>query len=115
MDTKDENKANNNELVNNGLGVSEAKEGEELIKHYTIPETPFGCLKHGDDYYLTLGKYKLTKALKEESEVLEEATNASWDRVLQVITIAIENSAIVEKLDTKISTLETQLKSLTIK
>lgn len=66
----------------------------ELIKQTPIPDTPFTVLKYNDDYFLTMGKYRLTKALPSQNACLKAATDASWNRILQVIQIMInENQA----------------------
>lgn len=64
----------------------------ELIKQTPIPDTPFTVLKYNDDYFLTMGKYRLTKALPSQNACLKAATDASWNRILQVIQIMINEN-----------------------
>lgn len=65
---------------------------KELIKTTPIPDTPFTVLKYHNDYYLTMGKYRLTKALPSQNACLKAATDASWNRILQVMQIMINEN-----------------------
>ena len=59
-----------------------------------------------------MGKYKLTKGNKSKEEVEKEATNTSWERIMQVATIACESSDKITELENKVTIIELHLKPI---
>lgn len=82
---------------------------EKLIEVTPIEETPFAVLKHEDKFYLVMGNYRLTSACKTFEEAKEQAEDASWNRILQVIVIALENSKNIVDLEQKVKELENKI------
>lgn len=73
------NHTNNNESTSN-----------ELIENEKIEKTPFSAVRVDNQWFLTMGKYRLTEQLQTKEQVLKDAERSDWDRVLQVIAIMIE-------------------------
>lgn len=61
----------------------------KLFEAKPVGDTPFTAIKLEDKWYLTLGKYRLTEALKSFEEVEQEAKDASWWRILSVMQAMI--------------------------
>lgn len=67
-----------------------SEDGTKIIEKYEIPETPFTAVKLNDQWFLMMGKYRLSQTpFKTLKETLIESENVNWDRVLQVIQIMI--------------------------
>lgn len=62
----------------------------QLIEHQPIKGTPFTAIKYENEWYLTMGKYRLTTGRKTLREVLKESKDASWERIMQIIQILID-------------------------
>lgn len=84
-------------------------ENEELVKVTPIEETPFGVLKAGDKYCLVLGKYRLTENLGSEEAVREEATNTSWERIMQICSIMVSESEDIADIRAELKTIRETL------
>lgn len=52
---------------------------------------PFTAVKHGNEWFLCIGKYRLTDGLKSLKEVKEEKKDTSWLRVMQIMQIMIND------------------------
>lgn len=50
-----------------------------------IENTPFGVLRIGKDWFVTLGNNKLSVALKSKEEALKDAERNDWLRICQVM------------------------------
>ncbi len=64
---------------------------KQLVVNEPIPDTPFKAVKFGDLWYLTLGKYRLTNGGTRD-EVIEAAYDTSWERIMQIIQILIDEN-----------------------
>lgn len=68
-------------------------DSSELVEKKEIPETPFTAVRLGDKWFLTMGKYRLTSGLHGSyEEIFDEAMNTSWNRILQIMQIMIEEN-----------------------
>lgn len=65
---------------------------KQLVEQTKIEGTPFTAIRIDEKYFLTLGKYRLTNQLTSLEECKLEAQDASWDRIMQVIQIMIEEN-----------------------
>ena len=101
MDITTKTNTNTNEFVN--------EKSEELIKVTPIEETPFGILKAVDKYCLVLGKYRLTENLGSEEAVREEATNTSWERIMQIAAIMVSESDEITSIKKELETIKEKL------
>lgn len=73
----------------------------ELLEQIPIEDTPFIALRIDDKWYLTLGKYRLTKELPTLEAVQEETKNTTWMRIMQIIQIMINEHQIKEQEERK--------------
>ena len=64
----------------------------QLVQQIPIEGTPFTAVKLEDYWFLTMGKYRLTEKLKSLEECKEEAKDASWYRIMQIINIMIKEN-----------------------
>lgn len=67
-------------------------ESNELIERHTIENTPFTVIRQDKEWYVLMGKYRLTEALKTKDEAFASALDESWNRILQVIMIMIQDN-----------------------
>lgn len=63
----------------------------QLVVKEDIPDTPFKAVKFGEQWYLTLGKYRLTEGMTRD-EVIQAAYDTSWERIMQIIQILIDEN-----------------------
>lgn len=82
----------------------------QLFEQVPIHDTPYTAVKMEDKWFLTLGKYRLTNQLGSLEECKAEATDASWNRIMQVIQIMIEENN--NALKAEIQTLKEQREGL---
>ena len=101
MDIAAETNTNTNDFVN--------EKSEELVKVTPIEDTPFGILKAVDKYCLVLGKYRLTENLGSEEAVREEATNTSWERIMQIAAIMVSESDEIKSIKQELETIKEKL------
>lgn len=64
----------------------------QLVEMHNIPETPFTVVKYENAWFLTMGKYRLSEPMPTRGMAEEDAKNASWTRLMQVMQIMIENN-----------------------
>ena len=72
----------------------------ELIERKEIPDSPFLAVRNGEDWFLMFGKYRLNMIVhKSYEDVLEDARNATWDRIIQVMGCIVEFNEEIKKLE----------------
>jgi len=84
---------------------------EELVQVTPIEETPFACLKYDNNYYLVLGKYRLTQAMETKEAVEIASTDASWHRIMQICGIMVAESEDIENIKNEIQELKNKLEN----
>jgi len=62
-----------------------------LIEREEVQDTPFVIVKVEDMYFGTMGKYAVTESYYEKEKVKEELEKITWNRLVQVVGILIEN------------------------
>lgn len=62
----------------------------KLIEKIEIENTPFTIMKHKDEWYILIGKYRLSEGYINKLEALEEAKKMTWEKIMQVIGVMIE-------------------------
>lgn len=63
---------------------------DKLFEQLPIDKTPFTAVKMEEEWFLTMGKYRLSEKVKSYEEVEELAKDASWERIMQIMFICIE-------------------------
>lgn len=72
----------------------------ELIERKEIPDSPFLAVRSGEEWFLMFGKYRLNMIVhKSYEDVLEDAKNATWDRIIQIMGCMIEFNEEIKKLE----------------
>lgn len=74
-----------------------SSENHELVEIHHIDNTPFTVIKTNENWYVTMGKYRLTQAMETREEAEENAQRMDWDRLIQVMTIVTFNTNKLEK------------------
>lgn len=64
------------------------KEPENVL--YKMSTTPFSIAKAEKKWYVLLGMSRLTEGFETEEEALRNAQEITWERILQLVGIAIE-------------------------
>lgn len=87
------------------------KQAKEMLEQVPIEGTPFTAVRLDDKWFLTMGKYRLTNELKTLEECKQEAKDASWHRIMQIMNIVIIEH---EQAKNKPQTTTTPINQLTI-
>jgi hypothetical protein len=89
----------NTELENlNGLSekTSRLNYSEELEMH-SVNDTPFVVARQNEDWFVIMGKHRLTNSIETFEEAVQEAEKITWNKVVQVIAIILENEKQLNK------------------
>jgi len=78
---------------------SSKSNGEELVQYYPVDDTPFTVAKNNEQWYVLMGKYRLTEALKTKAEATKNAKEMKWMRIMQVIHIMLEDDKNKPKIE----------------
>lgn len=70
--------------------TTNSNSNSKLVEREEIKNTPFTAVKFEDKWFLTMGKYRLTDGLASKEDVINEAKDASWFRIMQIIQIMID-------------------------
>ncbi len=83
------------------------KQKSRLIEYEQVKETPFTIAKilreneEKHDYYIMMGKYRISEKYEEHKEVMKDAERIDWWKIMGVIH-AIANEVIDRKNTEKI-------------
>lgn len=72
--------------------------GEELIHREDVENTPFTIMQIEDDYFATMGKYRLTELHKDKEKLKKELTKITWNRIVQVVSVMIQHENEIKNL-----------------
>ena len=82
---------------------TETEVKEELIKRTEVVNTPFTIIETPEGKFLAMGKYRLTEPMENMVELLAEANEFNWNRMVQVTMILIQQvmgtNEILEKIN----------------
>lgn len=77
--------------INSNYGIdTEIPKGKELIKRENIENTPFTIITIEKEHFATMGKYRITEPTKNKEELIKEIQTITWNRLIQVISIMME-------------------------
>ncbi len=64
----------------------------ELVTRTNIENSPFEIIgiKEKNEYFATLGEYRITEIFKTKKEAIKEVSEITWNRIIQVQMILIE-------------------------
>lgn len=61
-----------------------------ILKRTEIKDSPFTIIERDGKYFGTMGKYQLTTAVDTFAQAKKELTTLTWDRIIQVTILLIE-------------------------
>lgn len=91
---KNQGKQNSGKIKSDEELLTKHEDSKQIVERIEIENTPFTAIKTGEEWHLTLGRYRLTQALKTKDEALAEGLNESWWRIMQIIQIMIDEHEI---------------------
>ncbi len=95
MSTKEANSIELNSKMNND------EPNSELIVREPIENSPFTIIGIENQWFGSMGKYRITEPMDTKEEVKEEVSKITWDRIVQVILIVTAEPKIKEELELK--------------
>lgn len=63
---------------------------EELIKRTEVENSPFIIININDEYFGTLGKYRITEIYNNFNDCKNDLEKITWNRITQVIQLIFE-------------------------
>lgn len=69
--------------------LSKESNSNELVERIPITDTPFTAIRLDNKWFLTMGKYRISEPVDSFEQIQMEAENTTWDRIMQVILIVI--------------------------
>lgn len=79
------------ELPGNVENTNNVDSSSELVEMVKVEDTPFTLIRQEKDWYVTIGKYRISEKIGSKEEAMEDAKRVDWERVMQVCGIMIEN------------------------
>lgn len=65
--------------------------GEDEEAH-EIKGTPFTIARHKTEWYVLIGKYRITEGFATKEEAIEDSKRTDWERHLQIIDVVLKNN-----------------------
>lgn len=66
---------------------------KQLIEYIPIEDSPFTAVRKEEEWFLMMGRYRLNNTpFKTLKEVKEDAKDASWHRIMQVVGVMIDQN-----------------------
>lgn len=87
-----------NQILNKALSYfkkaprTELKFESEDEEAHTVIGTPFTVARHFNEWYVLIGKYRITDGMASMEDALKDTERKDWDRVLQIVNVAIQNN-----------------------
>ena len=75
--------------TNNTDLLSKNKKNTKLVEFKQVKETPFTLAKQNEEWYILLGKYRLSEGYETEKEAEKEAKRVCWNKIMQVNSVII--------------------------
>lgn len=69
----------------------------ELVKRTEVPNSPFVVITTEEGSFGTLGNYRITEISQDPHGLVEELEKFTWNRVVQLIGIILDNTNIQPK------------------
>ena len=69
-----------------------------LVDFIKIENTPFTIVSEDDKVFAVMGKYRLTENYKNAEECEKAVTEINWNRLVQVISIMINEDELIKKI-----------------
>lgn len=99
---KTQEQSNTETSVNDQNNSDLRSNSNQLVERYIVDETPFTIIKlqtdQGPEWFVTMGKNRLTPKLKSYDECTAWTEKITWNNIIQVITIMLENQDKIKEL-----------------
>lgn len=76
----------------------EKQEGEQLVEILEIENSPMTIVRHDKDWYVCIGKYRLTEALPSQEDAEKDLRRMDWWRIMQVIQLVYDQNKEQEEM-----------------
>lgn len=63
----------------------------EKTEMINVPDSPMVVIREGYEWFVVLGKYRLTRALESKEAALKDAERTDWSRTIQVVEIIMKS------------------------
>ena len=83
--TQKELSSNYTEQANNNASTS-----DQIVEQHKVENTPFTIVKVDTQWFLTMGKYRLTEPTPTREETEAQVHDVTWNRLVQVMMIITE-------------------------
>jgi len=79
-------------------------EAKELFEKIPIENSPFVVIRQSDNgkCFAVFGKYKITEDMSNVEECIKVATEITWDRMIQVMTLVNDMMSDINELKLKL-------------
>lgn len=110
--TKDTSTDYVKEKANKESTLDKADEGEKerenniLIEKFDVDETPFTIIRQDKDWFVMMGRYRITESLSGYIEAEERAKRTDWTTIMQVIGVMIEEYQNLSEIRERLMKLE---------
>lgn len=71
---------------------------KENLNFKQIKNTPFTIVSEDDKVFAVMGKYRLTENYNNAEDCEKAVTEISWNRLIQVISIMINEEELIKKI-----------------
>ena len=65
-------------------------DNNELVTRHEIDKTPFTVIGIKEGFFGTMGKYRITEIQEKRQDVIDELSQITWDRIVQVMLLLVE-------------------------
>lgn len=71
-----------------------------------IEGTPFTAVKIEEKWFLSFGQYRLSEMLESKEECIDNSKDTSWERLMTIMNIVIENCDKTQETERRLKRLE---------
>lgn len=64
---------------------------KQLVEYFPVDDTPFTVARNDQEWFVLMGKYRFTEALKTKKDAMRNARAMTWTRILQVVKVMMED------------------------
>ena len=68
-----------------------SSDDRQLVEMHRIANTPFTAVKANDEWFLIMGKYRLSEKLESKEACEEMVKDTSWDMLMRIMHIIVED------------------------
>ncbi len=64
---------------------------EELVERVEIEGSPFVCVTTEEGSFIVMGRFRMTKGFRKKEDAIKEATEMTWNNIVNVMSCIIES------------------------